>query len=309
MEEEDGILAEDAIFEPQLLASFNHNFGDVNEIQFAQSDVMAVASSDGSVTLLRMERSTADGPSTGFKLTNVYKWEELHSCCNSLSIEGDNIVSVGSDGKLTLLSGRKGAVLKSFKHADSGTINSALFLKQTQVAAANTRGQVKIWDLRSAQEVPSKVCHLAMDLVGISSITRHPTQPHVLVGGGTNGVLAFWDLRGSQDYPLSVVKAHSDAVSEVHFHDQQPDHLFSCSQNGDVWHWNASQVGMFRNPAASVAENNCVWLNSELVKNRVDTKPLMAKQSLPVNSMSIQGSSVLVAGDSEAIFVIGDIGL
>ena len=52
-----------------------------------------------------------------------------------------------------------------------------------------------------------------------------------------------------------------------------------------------------------------IWLNSELVKNRVDTKPMMAKQSLPVNSMSIHGSSVLVAGDSEAIFVIPDVGL
>ena len=50
---------------------------------------------------------------------------------------------------------------------------------------------------------------------------------------GTNGVLAFWDLRGQQDYPLSVVKAHSDAVSEVHFHDHQPDHMFTCSQSGD----------------------------------------------------------------------------
>ena len=52
-----------------------------------------------------------------------------------------------------------------------------------------------------------------------------------------------------------------------------------------------------------------IWLNSELVKNRVDTKPLMAKQALPVNSMSVFGSSILVAGDSEAIFVIPDVGL
>ena len=41
---------------------------------------------------------------------------------------------------------------------------------------------------------------------------------------------------------MSVVKAHTDAVSEVHFHEQQPDHMFSCSQSGDVWHWNGSNV-------------------------------------------------------------------
>ena len=98
-------------------------------------------------------------------------------------------------------------------------------------------------------------------------MAKHPTQPHIVVGGGSNGVLAFWDLRGSQDYPLSVVKAHSDAVSEVHFHEQQPDHMFTCSQSGDVWHWNGSSVsrntatssGVFR-LALAFLQQNCVKL-------------------------------------------------
>ena len=42
------------VFEPQLLASYDHRFGDVNEMQFLTSDVVATASSDGSVTLLRV---------------------------------------------------------------------------------------------------------------------------------------------------------------------------------------------------------------------------------------------------------------
>lgn len=52
----------------------------------------------------------------------------------------------------------------------------------------------------------------------------------------------------------------------------------------------------------------CIWLNSEF-KNRVDTKPVLAKQPLPANSMSIYGSNVLVAGDNEAIYVIPKINL
>lgn len=260
------------------------------------------------MTLLKVDKDNFGvGNSTGYKFSQVNKWAQLHSCCNAVSVHGDNILSVGTEGTMALLNGKRSAPLKSYKSADSGSISSALFLRQDQAAAANSRGQVKIWDLRSNEEQPSKVCHLAMDLVGLSSIGKHPTQPHVIVGGGSNGVLAFWDLRGSQDYPLSVVKAHSEAVSEVHFHDQQPDHLFSCSQNGDVWHWNGSQIGMFTNPAT--ANNSCIWLNSDVVKNRVDTKPLMAQSALPINSMSIVGSSVLIAGDSEAIFVLPDIGI
>jgi len=313
MEDENSRMGESScIFEPQLLASFDHRFGDVNEMQFLTSDVLATASSDGSVTLLKIDRDnlTSSIQSTGFKFLQLNKWNKLHSSCNGLSVSGDNIVSVGSGGKMFLLNGRRPAPLRTFNNADSGSISCALFLKQDQVTSANSRGQVKIWDLRSSEEHPSKTCHLAMDLVGITSMAKHPTQPHIVVGGGSNGVLAFWDLRGSQDYPLSVVKAHADAVSEVHFHEQQPDHMFTCSQSGDVWHWNGSSVS--RTTTSGVFSTNSVqniWLNSELVKNRVDTKPMMAKQNLPVNSMSIHGSSVLVAGDSEAIFVIPEIGL
>ena len=60
------------------------------------------------------------------------------------------------------------APLRTFNNADSGSISCALFLKQDQVTSANSRGQVKIWDLRSSEEHPSKTCHLAMDLVGIT---------------------------------------------------------------------------------------------------------------------------------------------
>lgn len=57
------------------------------------------------------------------------------------------------------------------------------------------------------------------------------------------------------------------------------------------------------------ANPGCIWLNSESVKNRVDTKALMAKQALPANSISVQGNSLLVAGDTEAIYVIPEIAL
>jgi nuclear pore complex protein Nup43 len=96
---------------------------------------------------------------------------------------------------MNLLNTKRSASVRSFTNADSCALNAVLFLKQDQVATANNRGQVKLWDLRSTDEVPSKICHLSMDLVGISSIAKHPTQPHIMVAGGTNGVLAFWDLR------------------------------------------------------------------------------------------------------------------
>jgi hypothetical protein len=79
----------------------------VNEIQFLTSDVVATASSDGSVTLLRIDRDSLTNNSTGFKFVQVNKWNKIHSSCNGLSVNGDSIVSVGSDGKIFLLNGRR----------------------------------------------------------------------------------------------------------------------------------------------------------------------------------------------------------
>ena len=79
----------------------------MNEIQFLTSDVVATASSDGSVTLLRIDRDSLTNNSTGFKFVQVNKWNKIHSSCNGLSVNGDSIVSVGSDGKIFLLNGRR----------------------------------------------------------------------------------------------------------------------------------------------------------------------------------------------------------
>ena len=32
------------------------------------------------------------------------------------------------------------------------------------------------------------------------------------------------------------------SVWEVKFHPTSPDHLFSCSEDGSVWHWDATSV-------------------------------------------------------------------
>lgn len=68
-------------------------------------------------------------------------------------------------------------------------------MKQEEVASANNRGQVKLWDLRSNHENPNKTCHLAMDLVGITSIAKHPTKPYIMVAGGYNLLVIFYEHR------------------------------------------------------------------------------------------------------------------
>ena len=67
------------IFEPNLLSSHDHRIGNVNEIEFLTSEVFAVASSDGTVTVLKIDRDSISRfeNSTGYKLNVVAKWSQL----------------------------------------------------------------------------------------------------------------------------------------------------------------------------------------------------------------------------------------
>lgn len=76
--------------------------------------------------------------------------------------------------------------------------------------------------------------------IGATSITHHPTQRHIVVAGGSDGSLTVWDLR-QNTYPISQLNAHAKSVSEILFHQDRPDNLFTCSVSGELWHWNNAQ--------------------------------------------------------------------
>ena len=97
-------------------------------------------------------------------------------------------------------------------------------------------------------------------------MSAHPAQSHILMAGGQDGVLAVWDLRSTQ-HPATLLSADKvmhlnitilnilninllknilniimfqAAISEVVFHPNQPDHVLTCSQGGEVCHWNTA---------------------------------------------------------------------
>lgn len=315
--------------EPELVANFDHTHrGDVNDIQFLNPDFAVVASSSGTVTLLRLSRNLA-GDATGWDLQDVSTWDKLHSgdfSCNGVSCFGENVASVGDDGRVNVFNvNQQGALLREYPDADSCVLTSVLFSKADELIVGNMRGQLKIWDLRvssgtrgSGQE-PSSTCVLSNEQVGITCLTKHPTQSHVLCTGSEDGMLAFWDLR-KEKHPVTLLSAHSGPVSEVQFHAQQPENIFSCSQSGEMLHWNGANINS--KPTASIfgvgaaaaaapptagANFACPWFNSEAVKNRVEVESLMMKQPLPLNSLDTMGNSLVFGGDNEAVYVIPDI--
>lgn len=73
-----------------------------------------------------------------------------------------------------------------------------------------------------------------------TSVTHHPTQRHIVVAGGGDGSLTAWDLR-ENTYPVLQLNAHTKAISEILFHQDRPDNIFTCSVSGELWHWNNTQ--------------------------------------------------------------------
>jgi len=303
--------------EPTSVASISHT-GDVTGMSWLNPDTLLLSSSTGCLSLHRLSRLPSSRPDS-YRLELCLDWPHLHTAAGGggatgISCHGDHMVSVGEDGKMNLLNYKQRPAVRVWDHADSCSITDVTFTKASEVVTSNMRGQLKLWDLRSNQQQPATTFLLSSDQVAVTCLARHPTQCHILVSGGDDGVLGVWDLRQGK-YPVTLLSAHQSPVSEVTFHQEQPDHLFTCSQGGEVWHWNGASIkrgtntSLLHNASATLDNLNTTspWLSTEAVKHKVETHSLVTKQHLPVNSVDVLGHSVVFGGDNEAFYVLNNV--
>ena len=313
----DGWAAGNVAAEPRMVHKEKH-VGDVNKIRFCGHSAFVTASSSGSVSLHCIE-DASDGVAVRTRKT----WDKLHCgsgggfrySCNGLSCLSGNAATAGEDGAVAVINVGSGDVVRRFSKADSCSIADASFVKHDEVLTANVRGQLKLFDLRSQSESPSRTSLLTAgdaSAVGVTCLATHPTQAHIVASGASDGSIAFWDLRGDA-HPVTILQGHEQAVNAVQFHAQQPHHMFSCSESGEVWHWDGGAVARsnFGNQggdgAGTANPTQCLWFNSEAVKHRVETASLLSRQPLPLNALDSLGSSLLVGGDSEAVYLLADV--
>uniref|UniRef100_A0A6I8NSL2 Nucleoporin 43 n=1 Tax=Ornithorhynchus anatinus TaxID=9258 RepID=A0A6I8NSL2_ORNAN len=119
---------------------------------------------------------------------------------------------------------------------------------------------------------------------------------------------------------------HKDAVRtivwEVHFHPSNPDHLFTCSEDGSLWHWDASsdlseKPSLFHQGGRSSSFllhstvnhphiNQSIvssWLSTDPAKDRMEITSLLPNKTLSVNSLDVLGPCLVCGTDAEAIYV------
>uniref|UniRef100_A0A2K6L1Y5 Nucleoporin 43 n=1 Tax=Rhinopithecus bieti TaxID=61621 RepID=A0A2K6L1Y5_RHIBE len=130
-----------------------------------------------------------------------------------------------------------------------------------------------------------------------------------------------------EDGRINLFRAdHKEAVRtivwEVHFHPSNPDHLFTCSEDGSLWHWDAStdvpeKLSLFHQGGRSstflshsISNQANVhqsvissWLSTDPAKDRIEITSLLPSRSLSVNSLDILGPCLVCGTDAEAIYV------
>jgi len=278
--------------------------GNVTGLAWNGPELLLATSSSGQLTAYRLGQ--------GDKLQEAQVWAGLHRAgaggCTALALYGDGVATAGQDGRINVLTGGQKEPVKIYDKGDSCSITALSYTRSSELISANMRGQLRSWDLRSNSRDPvSTSSHGAT----VTCLARHPTQAHILVSGGGEGVMAVWDLRHSA-HPATLLSAHSAALSEVIFHPSEPDHLFTCSQGGDVCHWNGTSIRRTSTGMEALGENlntttSSPWLSSEAVKHKVEKNSLVAKQPLPVNSIDVVGHSVVFGGDNEAFYVLHNV--
>ncbi|KAI4482833.1 PREDICTED: nucleoporin Nup43 [Polistes canadensis] len=279
--------------------------GDVTEIKFINSSFFVASSSLGSIRLLQIQ----ENPVPQFK--EHMAWEFIHSFktldyapCTALSNFEQDIVSVGEDGKINLLTTTQKKPVRVIENADSCSIYCVDFLRHSEILTGNLRGHMKVWDLRNDQDIPATTFMLSDETkTEAMSIAHHPTQRHIIVAGGGDGSLTVWDLR-HHTYPISQLNAHARAVSEIMFHPDRPENLFTCSTSGELWHWNNSQQSKLR-----LDSTDTHWLNTIGTNSNINVTSLCCVMHKPINSIDIDKSSLLFGCDNEAMYIVKNVAI
>ncbi|XP_063773588.1 nucleoporin Nup43 [Pseudophryne corroboree] len=313
-------MEEDYLADPKLLCEIRHK-GDVMDMQFLDQERILTASSTGTVTIFRYHQNNQT-------LSEKQKWEHAHhhvgsegtgAPCTSVVCNNPEIISVGEDGRINLFRADSRDIVRSIDDADSSTMHAVNFLRTTEILTVNSIGQLKMWDLRLEGNDPTQIFSVTNERVPLHCLDRHPSQQHVVATGGHDGMLCIWDVRQGR-IPISLLNAHGAEMWEVHFHPSKPDHLFTCSEDGSLWHWDASTEVLERQSflhggrgtshlSRSTAGQNVsqslmtTWLSNDPTKGHLEINNLLPSSTLSVNSLDVLGDYLVCGTDAEAIYV------
>ncbi|XP_042912870.2 nucleoporin Nup43 [Parasteatoda tepidariorum] len=289
--------------------------GDVTDLKVFSEDFIFASSSRGSICAFKLSDD---------QLETLHTWENAHSFCGGtasttgISVKGDNLASVGEDGRLCIFNINTKQNIKEIESSDLCSFTCICHLRHQEIVAGNSLGYLRLWDLRNPSNTPSCLLIVSREQKTVTCLNTHPTQPHILATGYEDGSLCMWDMRHEKK-PMSLMEAHTAAVSELLFHPINPDFLYTSSIDGTLWQWdstkmknNLTAVKTGKNPNVDLEMNQDStkgnpWLNCEANKHKLEITGLFSQSWSCVNSLDINDSILLWGTDNEALCIINDI--
>uniref|UniRef100_A0A8D0EY39 Nucleoporin 43 n=1 Tax=Strix occidentalis caurina TaxID=311401 RepID=A0A8D0EY39_STROC len=228
-----------------------------------------------------------------------------------------SIWSVGDLGNVGLNGEYQGEpqLLCDIRH--NGDVMDMQFLDQERIVVASSTGTVTVFrhhqnnqTLSANQRWEKAHYHVDQDTsCGGAACTGVICNNPEIVTVGEDGRINLF--RADQKDAVRTI------VWEVHFHPSNPDHLFTCSEDGSLWHWDTStdvaekpsflhQGGRSTTYFSHNTINQSVvsaWLSNDPTKDRMEITNLIPNQTLSVNSLDILGPCLVYGTDAEAIYV------
>ncbi|CAD5112614.1 DgyrCDS1827 [Dimorphilus gyrociliatus] len=264
--------------------------GDINNLQFLKADLLLAACSKKSVSVFQVSDNRLE-----HRNDIALSKEDI---CTSLISRKDGLVVCGTEhGQIFAFTIENSDKLQTLQNEDDCVINDIQLADQHQVVAATSSGQLKLWDLRDKGS-KAQLYVQENDWSALWCIDKHPAQQHVIAGGTSDGAICIWDLRQPK-LPSAKVEAHIGDVLDIQYHQSQPDHLFTCSSDGEIWHWDASNI---QNSQDSQALST-PWLACDTAKRRIEITNLWQSYQLPINCLNVVNNSLIAGSDNEALAI------
>ncbi|GAB1608792.1 nucleoporin Nup43-like [Argonauta hians] len=313
--------------EPKLMLDTPH-VGEITDLLYIDQNRIVTSSSTGAVALYQHDPNTET-------LERVRCWPKAHgynglSCpCTCVAYRDSTLVTGGEDGRITVLNIDRQNVSKRIDKADSCTINSITYMRQDEILITNSTGQLKIFDLRANPTETPQTMFLSGEHVSVTCAAKHPSQQHLVATGTGDGSLCLWDLR-QKTHPVTLLGGHTGPLWEVKFHPTHPNHLFTCSEDGSMWHWDNSSVPSSFAYMSSPHMKNTLsgathksfdsshlmlssdpsganpWGSGMTDRHKIEITALLegGSYSLAMNSLDVAEEVLLCGGDNESIYTI-----
>ncbi|KAG8179814.1 hypothetical protein JTE90_025981 [Oedothorax gibbosus] len=293
--------------DPQLTACLPFK-GCVTDLKVVTENLLFASSSLGDVHIVNYSDE---------EVNCVHTWKNTHSFSNGsasvtgLSVKGQELVSVGEDGKLCLFNYSSRQKVQEIEGSDVCSYTAVTYLRHQEICAGNSLGYLQLWDLRTTSEAANHLLHLSREQQGVSALNVHPTQSHILAAGYEDGILSIWDMRNDRK-PMCFLEGHSGPISELMFHPSNPDFLYTCSWDGSVWQWDSSGLRSSASYASTndsqsqTATKGNPWLLCDANRQKLEVLSLFSSSTC-VNTIDLIGSSLIWGTDNEELCILNNI--